>query len=370
MSKKENVFFVLKMVLYFLGSLGIILTILPLLQFDVWWIRVWDFPRVQILVVCIFVIILSLISLRPIKSKISVFLITLFLCTLYQIYCIIPYTPVYPIQVEKTLQSNSKNNIKILTANVLMDNRDVSPLLKLIAEIDPDVILLAEPNERWIEKIKSLENKYPHTISKPLENKYGIAMYSRLELIDPQIKFLVESDIPSIHTDIKLKSGKIIKFYGVHPRPPGPTEAEETTERDAELIIVGKEVKKLNRPTIVAGDLNDVAWSRTTSLFQKISQMLDPRIGRGFYNSFHADYFFMRFPLDHVFHTTDFRLVEMKRLRYIKSDHFPIYINLSLEETAEKTQEEPKADADEKDDAEEMVEEAEEMKNKLEVDEY
>ncbi len=86
--------------------------------------------------------------------------------------------------------------------------------------------------------------------------------------------------------------------------------------------------------------------------------MLDPRIGRGLYNSFHAEYPFLRFPLDHVFHSNHFGLVELKRLPYIGSDHFPLLVVLNIENGAEEIQEEPDANINE------MIEEAEEKKNK------
>jgi hypothetical protein len=98
-----------------------------------------------------------------------------------------------------------------------------------------------------------------------------------------------------------------------------------------------------------------VAWSRTNYLFQRISGLLDPRIGRGFYNSFHAVYFFLRFPLDHFFHSTHFRLIELRRLAYFGSDHFPMFIRLSYEPEAERQQEAPQADASDEVEAEEKM---------------
>ncbi len=160
---------------------------------------------------------------------------------------------------------------------------------------------------------------------------------------------------------MKLDSGESINFYCLHPRPPVPTESERSNERDAELMLVGRMINKSDVPTIVAGDLNDVAWSRTTELFQKVSGLLDPRIGRGLYSSFHADYPVIRFPVDHVFHSNHFRLAELKRLPNIGSDHFPIYIALTYEKTAELTQEELVATDEEHEEAVEMIDETLEM---------
>lgn len=120
---------------------------------------------------------------------------------------------------------------------------------------------------------------------------------------------------------------------------------------------MGKRVHDATMPVIVCGDLNDVAWSRTTRLFQKTSGLLDPRKGRGFYSTFHARIPGLRFPLDHIFHTEDFRLITMRRLPYIGSDHFPVYASLSYEPSAKGEQEAPIADKSEKQEANRTISE-------------
>lgn len=95
--------------------------------------------------------------------------------------------------------------------------------------------------------------------------------------------------------------------------------------RDAELLAVAKEVKELgDEPVIVAGDFNDVAWSHTTHLFQRTGGLLDPRVGRGLFNSFDTRSLLLRYPLDHVFATRHFLVVELRRLPNVGSDHFPM----------------------------------------------
>ena len=129
---------------------------------------------------------------------------------------------------------------------------------------------------------------------------------------------------------------------------------------------MGDQIKDLDESCIVMGDLNDVAWSRTTRLFQRISGLLDPRVGRHFVNTFHADYPLLRWSLDHIFHSTDFALVRMKRLPHIGSDHFPVYVVLQTGRVFEQVQEElEQTDADEQE-AQETIQEGIEKAEKEE----
>lgn len=351
----------MRIVLTILAFIFICATALPFVRQDDWWIRIFDFPRTQITIGGLIVLFVYLIFyVRPNTAEFIIFAL-LAASVAYQFYRMSPYTPLVSIQVLNSERNDSDDRLSVLISNVYMKNRDAGKLLNQIDEYDPDVVCLLEPDDWWESQVKPLEEKYPHTSRHISDDTYGMIFLTRLKPVMSDVNYLVEDYIPSVHSILELRSGELVEFYCVHPNPPNPKYADETTERDAELLIVGKKAKESGKPTIVAGDLNDVAWSHTTSLFQKISGLLDPRIGRGFYNTFHAKYPVMRFPLDHVFVSESFRLVRLERLPDVRSDHFPMYVELSYEpENRENNKKnKPNPDAEEKKEAEKKIEEAE-----------
>ena len=343
-----------------IGFLGILFTFKPFIRSANWFIRLGDFPRVQVLLALVLAL-LVLVSGFDFNSYFDwSFAVLLSLCAFYQIQTILPFTPVARKQVQSARKGHEyETNISLLIFNVLMENENYGCALKLIERYDPDIVLLAEPDENWAKNLAPIEKTYPFTVSCPLDNRYGMILYSRLPLHDTEVQFLIQDDIPSIHTQVRLPTGRDIALHGVHPRPPMPGENTRSLERDGELLLVGRAIRESNLPCIVAGDLNDVAWSRTTQLFKRISGLLDPRIGRGFYNTFHAHYPFLRVPLDHVFHSPHFRLAHLERINEAcGSDHFPVYVRLSLEPDATAIQANTNADAEEHKEALEVVESA------------
>jgi endonuclease/exonuclease/phosphatase (EEP) superfamily protein YafD len=326
------------MILIILTILLLIFTLAPLIPSQKWWIRGWDFPRMQLFTVMVIVVIIEFLSwdLSLIKNKIIVG-VGIF-DTLYLGWWILPYTIFYKKEVKDVLETNPNNRIKIMVANVLITNRSVDELLALIEKNDPDVMVTLETDIWWQKHLDVLEKEYPYTIKYPLENTYGMHVYSKYELLNPKVTFLIEKDVPSMNAVAVLPSGEKVHIYFLHPAPPSPTENETSIERDAELLIVAKEIKDKKEPVIVTGDMNDVAWSHTTRLFRKISNMLDPRVGRGLFSTFHAKYPIIRWPLDHLFHSQHFTVTEVKRLPYFHSDHFPFLIELQLSKGMEKVQ--------------------------------
>jgi endonuclease/exonuclease/phosphatase (EEP) superfamily protein YafD len=326
------------------GASMIVATALPLVRKGAWWIRIFDFPRLQITIISAVTLAVLLAVADRSSAWQNIVAALLALALAYQAYMMFPYTVLARRQVEDARSASDDNTIALLFANVLMTNRSSRELLAIIREEEPDIVLAVEADAWWQRELDVLAQTHRYAVRKPQDNTYGMLVYSRLELMEPQIKFLVQADVPSIHARVKLRSGALIELRCVHPRPPAPQEAKDAAPRDAELIVVGRELKQQKKrvPAIVLGDLNDVAWSRTNYQFQELSGLLDPRIGRGFYHTFHARYPFLRYPLDHCFHTRHFRLVSFKRLRKFDSDHFPVAIKLSFEPDAAATQQEPR----------------------------
>ncbi len=320
------------------------LTCIPLVRNDFWIFRVFEYPRLQKLTLNALLIALNTWFL-PITVAEQIMFLALFINAIYLLYQILPFTVFAKKQIITARKPNGDNNISLIIANVYQDNRMSESYLRLIEKCDPDVILMVETNQWWQDKIDVIGKDYPHQLKMPLENTYGMIFYSRLAMREGSINFLVENDIPSIEVEVKLKSGQWVRLYCLHPQPPVPQENPRSTERDKEILIVAEKARKCNLPVIVMGDLNDVAWSYTTELFGKVSGLLDPRRGRGFFNSFNAKYFFLRFPLDHIFCSADFTLSGIKRMESCGSDHFPMCVNLQYDPPAENLNEKPIADA-------------------------
>lgn len=341
-----------------LAALTVIASLLPIVRADDWWIRVFDFPRAQIAALGVLAAggLCYAWDLRGLWVQAALGLVVL--CVGYQAYMMFPYTVLARPQVRAATEAGPGTSFSLLIANVLMENRNAERFLALVREHDPDLILTVETDAWWERALRALEPAYPYTVKRPMDNTYGMLLHARLPLIDPQVEELVDPGIPSLHTQVRLPSGVHFYLHGLHPRPPYPTEDTSTTERDAELLIVGQRVRARGAPAVVAGDLNDVAWSHTTTLFQKISGLLDPRVGRGMYSTFHAGIPLMRWPLDHVFHSEHFELVQLRRLPAWGSDHFPMLIRLRYHPEAPERQEQPEAAPEERRRAHEKIEKA------------
>ncbi len=350
-----------------LAGLVVFVSVWGLLPLDHWWIRGVDFPRIQILVIGLVSLVGLLVLAPQWESWDVVLLLALIGAVGLQLRMVLPYTRLWKKEVRQALPIPDAVQIKLMVSNVLTPNDNTQALVDLVQQKNPDILITLESDQKWQDALSVIEPDYPYNVKVALDNLYGMHLYSKLELIDPEVKYLLIDDIPSIHTQLRLPNDEVIWLYCLHPMPPSPTEADKSTTRDAELLMVGRHINENNQTAILAGDLNDVAWSKTTLMFQRISGLLDPRIGRFFINTFHVNYPFLRWALDHIFHSPCFTLVNIERLPSIGSDHFPVMTTLQYEACATAEQEENATEASVKDkiDTEAKIEEGKEEGERL-----
>jgi len=322
----------LKTFLQIFGGLTIVLTLLRFIAVDYWWVRVFDFPHIQLTILSVIAFAVYFLRFDLKRRNDYIFASLMLACIVFQFVKIYNYTPLATFEIGNATSKKAKGEISLFTSNVLQKNKHKELLITEIENRDADILLLTETNKEWQELIsKNISKEYKYSVEVPLPNTYGMLLYSKNELINAQVKYQVDDSIPSIHTKIRLTSGDTIQFYSIHPTPPMPQHNPKSSDRDAEMMKTAKLAMESTIPVLVTGDFNDVAWSQTTALFQRISSLLDPRKGRGLYNTYNARSFIFKWPLDHIFVGPEFRVKSVVRGNDIKSDHYPMYVELSFE---------------------------------------
>jgi endonuclease/exonuclease/phosphatase (EEP) superfamily protein YafD len=341
----------------------VVATLLPFWRAGFWIIRLCDFPRLQIAALGGIALLAILLTgvFNSWSTEIAILAGLTLLVSLWQLGHILPFTPLWRPEVGPVGKQGG-DGVRVAVVNLKVDNQRRDEAQKALASLDADMLLLIEVDERWDEVLRQFDADYPHSMGVVRGNGLGIKLWSRLKLEDREVRHLVSDDRASLWTTIPLSDGRRVKFVGLHPTPPGLKPADDEPRhdsriRDAELVLVAKEIEKSPDDTwIVTGDFNDVAWSHTTRLFRRLSGLVDPRIGRGLYNTYHAEHFLLRYPIDHVLISPGFRLKELRRVAIPGSDHFAIVTTL-VAGVATTGSKEPAPSAGEKVEAQEIVEE-------------
>jgi endonuclease/exonuclease/phosphatase (EEP) superfamily protein YafD len=321
----------LRTLVFVLAAIAATGTALSLLTSYRWYIRMWDFPRVALILFAALALVLAVPVLAGwVRTAVVVAMLVVIGWQGFRIY---PYTPLAKPEVAQAVISK-ENCISAFSFNVLQTNRDYARTISLIDREDPDIVLLLETDGLWEDALKPVIDRYPHRLSAPLDNLYGLILLSRLPVEDAEITWLIDKETPSVFATMQTSAGMRFRYIGLHPRPPQP--GEDTEKRDGEIAIAARHAKLTKLPVLAMGDFNDVAWSRTSQMFKRIGGYLDPRVGRGLFATFPANLPGLRWPLDHIFMSPDFTLLDMKVLENVGSDHLPVIARVCLAPRAAK----------------------------------
>ena len=134
---------------YFLGALSIAATLLPAWIWTRWWVRLCDFPRFQIALVALTIIVVLPAVRFPATLAEWLFLGVLIGVVFWQLTWVGPYFPGTARAVQSCKGTEPANErIALLTSNVLLTNRGANRFLEIIQKTSPDVVLAVEVDER------------------------------------------------------------------------------------------------------------------------------------------------------------------------------------------------------------------------------
>jgi len=144
----------------------------------------------------------------------------------------------------------------VMSANLHLDNADARPLLRLLAQHQPDVLVLLELSPEYAKQLNSFE-AYPHRQINADNSPFGMGLLSRYPLRDVRVVH-DDAGIPTITTELDM-DGKTLRVIAFHPMP--PLEPRFHTARNVALKSMARDAQHHDAPTVIVGDFNATPWS-------------------------------------------------------------------------------------------------------------
>ena len=218
--------------------------------------------------------------------------------------------------------------IRVMSYNVLGHNWKQPEVIKLIEEVDPDVLLVLEYSQNWHERLEPLYEAYPYKVLQPRWHGFGIAFLSKHPIVNSEVLQLTKykTDNPSIIATVDVE-GQTIRFAGLHSL--SPTTKYRFGLRNQQFRELANHVARKKYPTVVMGDFNCTPWSPFLKDFVEVTGYRDSRQGQGYQVSWPVAYPMLRIPIDHAFVSEEVHVHSRRIGRSVGSDHLPVILEIS-----------------------------------------
>ncbi|MDC0652331.1 endonuclease/exonuclease/phosphatase family protein [Flavobacteriaceae bacterium] len=240
------------------------------------------------------------------------------------------------------------DDLKVMSYNVRLfnhynwstDSTIVKKISSFIAEKEPDVLSIQEYYDA-----ENLQLKYPYQFIKTKSNfnKFGLAIFSKFNIINSGSLDLKESANNIIYTDI-LKDKDTIRVYNIHLESLKMNTSQENfgiinsdkllEQMEASFQKQAKQVelflqheKKWDGKKILCGDFNNTAFSWVYRELSNEKQDAFKEAGKGLGKTFNYWY---PLRIDFILTDANFDINNFKTFNVPYSDHYPILARLNL----------------------------------------
>lgn len=243
-------------------------------------------------------------------------------------------------------------NVRLFNSyNWLKDETVEDRIVQLIADENPDVLMLQEFHQEKDNPLKKLGYRYKHSQLHSSGKDFGLVILSRFPITGSQVvEYQHDSIKKQFHYADILWKDKTIRFINVHLASIGLEDAEydllenvdqknsdEMQEglktiitrmhhafvnRAQQVETVEEYIEKSPHPVVLTGDFNDVPQSWA---YHKIDLLLEDSFldgGEGFGKTYIESPLPLR--IDYIFHSPELQAFNFHKVPQKLSDHYPV----------------------------------------------
>jgi endonuclease/exonuclease/phosphatase (EEP) superfamily protein YafD len=231
--------------------------------------------------------------------------------------------------VASAVAAGPSEPLRVLLVNVEVGNDRYADLVRVVDEVDPDVIGVTELDPAWARELTQRLPAFSHRLAVPQDDAYGIGLFSRLPLDDPRVeRFPAEDGPPTIVSRLRPPGAEALTLVVTHVHTPFAGSIHEH-----HLDALADARPRLGARLAVCGDFNTVPWA---AAFRRLADtgLTDVYDGDVPGYSWPTWSPLLRLPVDNCLVGGGLRVKAHAHGSDIGSDHYPLIVDLAVPQAA------------------------------------
>lgn len=240
---------------------------------------------------------------------------------------IINLSLILPLYFGGISPNTDNRTYRALLINLNRSNQAHEKVLAYIESVKPDFMILEEVTDSWAKSLEVIQGEYTFSKIYPRPDNFGIALFSRMEPEDWEVRTMGIIRLPTLVARFKME-GKRLTLIGTHPPP--PIGGNFSSYRNQQLQELSRMGSLEEGPVILMGDLNITSWSPFFRDLLEQGGLQDSRRGFGLQPSWPAGFPFLWIPIDHILISDGVVIHDRSIGPDIGSDHYPVVVDFSV----------------------------------------
>ena len=236
---------------------------------------------------------------------------------------VMPY--LLPLVTAPAVAATADAHPQIVTVNLNFRLRSPAKVIDYLQQTQAEVLVLSEYTPAWAGVLEPALSAWPHRLTRPRTDPFGLAVFSRRPFVSSQELLLGASGSENLRLVLPL-AGREIELYAVHLFPPtSPGRAAARNEQLSSLTELLAQASE--HPRLVTGDFNLSPYSPYFSALLQASGLRDARQKQGLHITWPASPLPLWIAIDHCLADPAAGVSQVKTGPDIGSDHFPLEIS-------------------------------------------